>query len=350
MDKKLEKAMSAERMISSAFAERFMKGGIFSGLIDAVKADGEMAICFRGKDKYCNIYYRANNVLRIVDKTGNNEFELIFDFNHARYTKEWESIRKNLIKDFLIEIDVKPKKMKGYQNYQEKTATAKLKLRYDEQKEINWKGLLAIYKGLINDFTDGNKNIDYFKTPNKTVKNKNTHIEKNDQQRILMANFNNPGFFIYDMEYSQHRPYKDYVDSESHDMNGRFDMLGIRQDGDKQTLILIEVKSTVKACKDEENPNKKGSGVNKHRYDLERYLKSDLLIDVRKKDAVKIIGLYNELFGKKVIIREIAAAEYLFIFCGAAKKWYDANSEKLNLPQKAVKLIADTSVNDDLML
>jgi len=188
---------------------------------------------------------------------------------------------------------------------------------------------------LVHDFLNTGLTYDYF---TESTKRKSPHTEKKDQQAIFTANFKNPDFFLYDLEYAQSR------NSSDVETSGRFDMLGLKRTGEKWALILVELKSTASACG---GP----SGIADHRDDHIRYLRHSVM-NTRIEDAYEIVKINNLLFDAKFenIVIDPAQSDYLFILAGGAAAWYDANKTTLGIDASRIKRIADTGKKEALLL
>ena len=79
----------------------------------------------------------------------------------------------------------------------------------------------------------------------------------------------------------------------------------------RYSLVFIELKSTPVACGG-------GSGIEKHRVDLERYICNEKLIGVRKNDAVEICRQYGELGLVEKEEVKVEGVEMLFVFTDKA--------------------------------
>jgi len=252
-----------------------LEGGILKPVTEMVKNSGNLLMCFRGK--YINVYYRGHSLFKIeqMGKEDYYYYKVSFDFNHARFTKEWDKVLE-LLEAIGYSLNHKNHDICNKKN--------KVSAIVDPEDIDFWNKSKEIFSKLIDDYfsVDEDKLYDYFKICK--IINKNKFIEKQRQQKIAMSNTNcDNGYFIYDIEYTQAR------DSKEEKNSGRFDMLAMRFENKVPVeLVLIELKSTKSACTS-------GSGIKKHYEDLTEYSNNLHYINVRKREAIAIFNLYSSL-------------------------------------------------------
>lgn len=294
------------RVINEDF-EKALKDGILKPVTEMVKNSDNLLMCFRGK--YINVYYRGHSLFKIEQMLNkkNPYYKVFFNFNHARYTKEWNEV--------LVQLEAI-----GYSlNHKSHDVNNKdniVSACVDKETiQFFWNKSEIILCKLIDDFfsVEEDKSYDYFKRYK--VKNKNKFIEKQCQQKILINNninfkMDKSNWFCLDMEYVMKR------ENSSEDSFGRFDLIAIskKQRGEKHKIALIELKCGTSAFSDfsdkfekqfandnksfhnGETPVQKiGSGILGHVYDYIRYLNSDKFKTVLKKEVINILNNYNEL-------------------------------------------------------
>lgn len=289
------------RMINLDF-QNALSSGVLSSVTELVKDHrNELLIAFR--NDYINIYYLGHSLYKIEQqKTG---YKISFNFNHARYTKDYANSLKKL-RDLGMRLpssrekveydDIILKDEKWRSTSRNNTIT--IKISNNGTNKNFWDQSCKLLMGIIDDFYDPEKKEDnfkdhayYHKREEKgllaldTKRDKNPLLEKQRQQSIELANnATDNGYFVYDMEYAQ--PNEKQGDKKS----GRFDMLALKIENHKATqLLFIELKSTLSACEG-------ASGIEKHKNDMLDYIERKDVIKVRKKDAKDIIGAYNKLF------------------------------------------------------
>lgn len=296
------------RKINMEFA-RALKEGILEPVTQMVKDNNDLIICFR--EKYINIYYRGHSLFRIQQMLNRKfpYYKVFFNFNHGRYTKDW-----NMILQKLESIGYSL----NHKNYDLKNKEHVVSAVIDKVDPDFWNESRIILSKLIDDYfsADDDKLYDYLKMCND--QNKRKHIEKQRQQKIAIANNNcDNGYFIYDIEYTQAR------NSKNEENSGRFDMLAMRFENKVPVeLALIELKSTEAACTS-------NSGLDKHYEDLKKYINNSLYIKVRKKEAIDIINTYsylNIISANKIEEEVDLEVKILFIFTDTARSYFKNNN------------------------
>jgi hypothetical protein len=295
------KAELKKRHIDDLFLQS-LKYGELKGLMDLIRRDKTLQLCFRGS--YISVYYRGDSLFKI-QQGSNNRYKIYFNFNHARYTKNFKEQLEKLEKlKYVYKVSGDDEKK------QRRSVTCLCSTKLCSYRF--WDDSSKIFKLLIDDFIDpsAEKRHDYFNK--KDLKNKNPHLERQRQQAIMRVNnsLSKTTYFVYDMEYDQPRNSSEEVKS------GRFDMLALRRiNPEYYNLVFIELKSTKAAC-----CNKK-SNISKHYEDLIKYVNNKDLIEVRKDDAIQICKQYIELeLVEKRSIR-IKGVEILFVFTDEASQY-----------------------------
>lgn len=318
-----------------------LTAGILSGLTETVRADSDLLLCFRGglKPEYINVYFMGHSLFKIAKRHAG--CHISFNFNHARYTKDWEAKATTLRGLGYTLGELKgPRKSKKGKVY---LPSNELHILLTKSPANDfWAQSISLLKDITKDFftiTEG-MTKDYFKEKFNVAagsKGKSGLLEKRRQQQIMSANTDISGeYFIYDMEYDQAR--KSTTDTKS----GRFDMLALRRvELNKFALVFIELKCTKSACGGK-------SGIKKHKDDLEVYKTKINQIKTREIDAVEIYKQYAIVNGiANTIEPEIIGIELLFIFTDEATTYADTpdvpqnekivlkNDYKLSYPGKA---------------
>jgi len=326
----------AENRTRCLTPELFMalKDGVLKPLVSTVKKDKDLIMCFRGQ--YLNVYYMGHSLFKIEQQS--RGYKISFNFNHARYTEDWEGQLKKLIDiGYHLHQENKLKfpcrdegKIKQYENYIALTVPLS-----NIPSDNFWSESVVILKELICDFFDPNKREDYFKRRNALPQNNKANLlEKQRQQQIMIANQTfTAGYYIFDMEYAQARNNRN-----ENGPHGRFDMLALRYDNRSETynLVYLELKSTKDACTG-------ACDIQRHYTDLTVYQGDENYTNVRKNDAVKICNQYSMLFcnrPEEITISE-NEAELLFVFTDGAIPYAEKiadEKEKIILGGNSFKL------------
>ncbi|RII33088.1 hypothetical protein D2A34_19875 [Clostridium chromiireducens] len=297
---------NSKREINPDFANE-LKEGILEPVTQMVKNNDDLIMFFRGK--YINIYYRGHSLFRIeqLGHKKNPYYKVFFNFNHARYTEDWEEVLQQL-------------EAIGYSlNHSIQHNKENIVSTIVKSANIDfWNKSKIIFSKLIDDFfsIEEDKLYDYFNMC-KNI-NKNKFIEKQRQQKIAIINNNcDNGYFIYDIEYTQARNSKDEKNS------GRFDMLALKFENKVPIeLVLIELKSTESACTS-------NSGVDKHYKDLKDYINNHNYMRIRKEEAICIFNLYSDInifSADKIEEAENLDVKILFIFTDTARSYFKKNN------------------------
>lgn len=281
-----ENCNMTNRMIDDDFLEDLQSDAILSPVVDLVK-EKNLILSFR--DNYINVYHNSHSIYKIVQKKmPGQKYRVEFDFNHARYTKSYVTDLEELKSlGFKLSNNTDNVAFDYYESGKCKSGNNKIYTYISDLDDQFWMNSSNILIALVNDFFSNNGK-DYFcgeVIKGQRKNNKNRFLEKKRQQDIALANRNadNP-FFIYDIEYAEPNGKKKGVP-------GRFDMLGVYTEKRMvKKLFLIELKSTIYACKGET------SGIISHENDMEKYLADNKALIERKEEAVAILEGYNTLF------------------------------------------------------
>lgn len=322
---------SHSRMISPEFLEA-LDTGILSGLTALLRSSRAEArallTAFRGK--YLNVYYRGHSLYKIEEQE--KGYKVTFNFNHARYTEDYESKLAALQELGFRLPQRKASQISKLQLPTEKENSPNNELTFyigkDERvSETFWEDSRSILTGLIDDFFSEKKSEDYFRKAAGLAENGRKKIaeEKRRQQQIALANrCCTDGICIYDIEYTEPRQ------SSTDASPGRFDMLAVRVDSRSRAvnLLLIELKCTAEAC-----TNKK-SGVEKHRADMDAYCKRREELTTRCRDAARILEAFNLLGILPGMIDcsslDADAVEFLFLLTDEASRCLSDDSRQID--------------------
>lgn len=294
--------MPQDRILSDKLHDYFTEVSSDGGksnrdyLIDYVRAhiaDGtkSVALCFRGN--FATLYYRCHQLLRI--RCSRTAIIGEFDYRHSRFTKNYKQILYRL-KALGVNTD----------NFSDKdNDTSHRYVRFDltGNNAVSREGfaeILPTYRALIDDFLDPEK-CEYAFDKKQTCR-KSHNAEKDRQQQLYAAYFLGDKLTYYDIEYTEHN-------ATANNVPGRFDLLGLRKDGDAYTLLLTELKSTLDACGGK-------SGITKHEDDYVKYLNS-AFIEKRKEEACKAVELLRTIFGSTAVPitrADIKQAKIKFVF------------------------------------
>jgi len=266
-------------------------------LLDIIKKDDTLRLCFRGHS--ISVYYKGDSLFKIVPLK--KCYKIHFDYNHARFTSNFETQRRRL-----EELGYEYSEGKGDVKKRYRKITHKYPLNNMKSDScFFWNDSSIILKMLIDDFLDLEKKHDYYKKENK--KGKSCHLERQRQQDIMRVNNTlNGEYFVYDIEYDQPR------NSSEEAKSGRFDMLALRRKSKGHyNLVIIELKSTIDACIGK-------CGIEKHRRDLKTYIGKGAIVKIRKDDALKIYEHYSLLGLVEQESVQIEDVEILFVFTDEA--------------------------------
>lgn len=263
----------------------------------------ELAFCFRGNSGDAATIYFQNHAVFNILSNGNVEF----DFNHARYMKDWDK-QRDLLKaaGFSPEKDYIPKpKVRRNKSGTESVSYSigTVTMAAETAEELTLDQLKTLYTGSIrpmvaNYFQEykNPKAEDYFRKDGS--KSTRDLIEKIVQQKLFLANKElKNGYYFYDLEFSQ-------PSAEVLNCKNQPDMLAIRFDstGKPKSLVFVEVKSKKQSLRGD-------SGVIPHVLGMERY--PDWLLPIRGRDACKILNQYMEIGLLEERSKEFAEADFV---------------------------------------
>ena len=316
----MRNAENKKRCLEKIFIDDLLSGSL-KDLLVIIKTDPTLQLCFRGQ--YASVYYKGDSLFKIVP--GHKFYKIHFDFNHSRYTSNFEELKGGLEK-----LGYKYSQGKG----DDKKRSRKIDCKYPPERTNSdlatfWSESIKILKLLIEDFLDLNKKQDFLKKEPK--KGKSCHLERQRQQEIMHGNNSlGEGYFIYDIEYDQPR------NSNEEPKSGRFDMLALRRVSKGcYNLVFVELKSTTSACEG-------GSGIEKHYSDLKKYTGNNDIVNIRKTDAVEICKQYGLLGLVEQESIQVKDVEILFIFTDEAVNYANKiknKEEKCILSSEDLKLM-----------
>lgn len=334
---KIVKMLNAEkdhRSIDKSFLDDFCeKDGRLRAFLDKVievnnsaAIKDKLVVCFRGNEI---IIYKNNHVLWDISRNSSGDYAVEFNYNHARYSKDWENILAGLCSK---KIGYVTNSSDGEKEKVVDSSTG-LKPQFREKTNLVTGGTIgtircvknsfdkafvdytySVLNELINSFMKDHE--DYFrekikelaKRPELNLKiatdiresGSNPYIEKRWQQRFF-HHFKDrcsgtPWIFVYDLEFSQRYP-NDEIKKKLE--ANEPDMLAIEFDeqGTAKKLLFIEVKSTYSACLNEKTNNT--TGLLEHKSDLWSHLKGmraycemTYFVQSRIIDAQKLLKQY----------------------------------------------------------
>jgi len=254
------------RALSRKSLEKFLPGsqarpeGPFYQFIRLVQNHPEeLAVCLRGNSQNAVIIYYKNHVLFHITSTG----RVKFNFDHARYTRNWREYVRSLSHFSFDGLERAPKGDEfGSVGYITMPAEYAAALTLADLEE-----LYGRFAPLIRDFS-----------------REKELVEKSVQQQLYLANKKGKGgYYFYDLEFSQ--PYAKALGCRSQP-----DMLAIHLDtsGKPDRLAFVEVKSRPASLRG-------SSGLKAHIQGMEAYLRRERLMRVRCRDACEILNQYIDL-------------------------------------------------------
>lgn len=312
------------RAVSNELMYELEKGG-FKEFVEFVrKTEKEnlgyrLVLCFRGNSSPSNVViYYHNHMVWKLNKSQGKKLKVTISFNHARYTKDWESKLNELYEKYNFSLNKKGKgklKLKDIVSEIKNGSNGYLTVTSDSFDKNFVEGSFYILKTIIDDFFGKEHEYDYFKG----AKGQNRFYLEKMRQHELYLNYNNTnnGLFIYDLEFAQKKN-KDIPENDNQP-----DMVGIRfKNGKPEKLVLIEVK-----CKKTSMENK--SGLEEHTGKMEKYIKNEIAIKNRIEEANKILQQYSILQLRKVQtikIPENIPIEIRIILTDEAIEYFDKNN------------------------
>jgi len=346
---KVFESMPDHRAVSDSLEKAFCSGGLseFRKFIFAANNSLErkhegLAVLLRGNDGKIIVYKDNHKIweLSVSEKSKKKTVcKVSFDFNHARYTKDWDAKYKKLhelgfsignrSKSEVLPSDIR---IKIVRNDKKEVTGGEIGMISCTKEYFSKDFVEESYKiihGLVKDFFRS-QSEDYFRKAvatdpkYKSVENikgagANVFIEKRWQQRLLFQfqNMSN-GCYAYDLEFSQKYPDKKYVDKFAKTNGEEFadvkaeeikkklgtnepDMLAIRyEEGAPVALVLLEVKSTKSACEG-------SSGIREHMEGMKSYSEQAIFMRNRKRDAYVSLCQYHRMgiISENISIKEI---------------------------------------------
>ncbi|MDE7330449.1 MAG: hypothetical protein K2N30_05135 [Clostridia bacterium] len=266
-----------------------------------------VVLCYRGDA--ASLYYRGRQLLQIYCQNGAIKGK--FDFRYSRFSKDY--------KDVLEELTSLGVDCTGFNGEDENKRYVRLTLSDKYKNCINGdklKRVFDIFIRLIEDFLNPN-NLEYAYCKRDAVRKRNNEEKDRQQQLYIEHFFGDSDLIFYDIEYTE-------PDAGKKNVAGRFDLLGLRRNGDGYTLLFTELKSTKGACTGK-------AGVEKHEGDYLNYLAHSDLVKDRIKEAVAAIKTHCEIFGKPYpegLCEENIAPKILFLFTDDAINYADKVKSK----------------------
>lgn len=319
MQMPIDAARERKRHLNERFLQAF-KTGPLAGLLDILKLDRTLTLCLRGglSAEYVNVYFKGHSLLKISQQ--GDTYKATFDFNHARYTRDWDRRLERLQALGYALNNGAPLKLPRLEKNEGQDRLRVVHPRNEiscdasvgSGKRDFWNDSILILKGLVDDFFSPKLTEDVFKTGAQLPQSpraKQPLIEKQHQQRIMTENSSlDSGYFVFDMEYDQARSNIEEAKS------GRFDMLALRKmEEGLYNLVFIELKSTKSACTGK-------CGIQKHYADLSKYIQDPNFLAVRKADAIEICRQLSELlFDETPVVQIGDQVELLFVFTATAR-------------------------------
>jgi hypothetical protein len=260
-----------------------LKEGILLPVTKLVQDDPDLFLGFR--DQYIKLYYKCHVLLEI--RPARSGYKVSFDLNHAKYTEDRETKLKEL-GDPKVGMEIVSQLRDGKEKqYLERTIT--------ERDSRFWAQAGKLLKDMIHDFFDPDKKQNY--VSGEWESNKHEDIEKQHQQLLVLSNqCQENGFIVYDIEYRE---------PNSSGTTGRYDLLALQvKNHEVKTLWILELKSTLKACKDKyskKTGKPTSKGVKEHYKDMygteekTGYIQRRDLLEQRWRDAEMIVHAYQDL-------------------------------------------------------
>ena len=265
----MENKSNKVRAIKDEFITSLQNGEL-SELKKMVKERKDLIICFR--NKYINVYYKSHCLFKIEYKPIKKQYRVEFNLGHARYTKDWKTSFEKLQADI------------PSLTYNENNYIAGFYI--DEgSKPFDFSKITGTYIRYINDFFDPGKTTYYIKqNKTETTTSKDNLKEKRHQQRFFSEHFGNDDkFLVFDIEYTIPR------DNSSEQHWGSPDCLALKMaDGMPVAIVLVEIKSTVKACNGK-------CGIKPHLKKYDSMINEPSYHELINRCAKEAICLYNKL-------------------------------------------------------
>lgn len=259
----------------------FIDGGEIHSVVEFVRANDELELCFRGNNtpQYVCIYYKNHIAFRISAPNGRVKVEI--SANHARYTD------KKIWKTNLNNIGLSDLKVTAYKKGEGFSSSGYITIDAKGFSSEDWQNVWENIKPLMDDYFDPEKNVDFFKKEiGRTIKKKKPdYLEKQAQQRLFSAwNNMNSEYYLYDLEYMQKG------DKELN--KNKPDALALRmKDGKAEAFVLVEVKSKVCSIGGK-------SGLKNHIKGMKEFIvaaNNNGIIENRADEVIKVIEEYKDL-------------------------------------------------------
>lgn len=328
--------MPDHRYVSKVLKDAYCSGGLseFRRFIETTNVSikekyKQLAVLLRGNDNTLIIYKDNHKIWELsawIKSKDNILCKVSFDFNHARYTVNWEEYYDKLYElGFRIgnrsgaETLETDNRIRITRNKKKKVIGGEIGTMSCTREYFDAQFVKCSYQlimDLVCDFFK-NQEIDYFREAvsgqYEEVKNvvgagSNVLVEKRWQQRLLLhfQDMKN-GYYAYDLEFHQIFPDSKYVKAFAKEHGEEFvnveakniktklgtnepDMLAIRYEkGVPKALVMLEVKSTKTACES------KTSGVKKHLIGMCNYANEEIFMRNRRIDAYQSLLQFQEM-------------------------------------------------------
>lgn len=311
------------RYVNKALLEAFCSGkGIFHEFLKFIKKHNrtasspneKLALLLRGNGNQIIIYWHNHKLWELsLNKSGKGK--VVFDYNHARYMKNWKHCLEELKTKYGFCVTKSRDITKN--NNQTNCKIGKITSSQETFSQEFVEETFEIFSKMIDNFLgldkEDEKRTDYFATElseekNIKIENNNVriHLEKCWQHRLFfeLKNTDN-GYYVYDLEFSQPYPGKNDIISvvgengynsgiktdkvkEKWSVNEP-DMLAIRfEHGIPKAIVFIEVKCTNAACRGK-------SGLKNHLKGMEAYANKEIFRKTRIKDAEECLKQYQKM-------------------------------------------------------
>lgn len=325
--------MVDSRAVKEDFVNDFLDKANLGKVLNYVKDEQKkLILCFRGNSGQIVTIYKKNHVFWEINKLsrGTFKYRLRFNFNHARYSRDWQDALKALL-------DLNWEKVSNL-NDENKINIGYLKYDFNVIEDTFLEESYKIINKLIDDYFDPNKKFDFFST--RAKKNKSINLEKQRQQE-LYEKYNKPvcsdGYLIYDLEFVE----------KANRTGNQPDFWAIKYENRlPEKLVIGEVKSKESALTGK-------SGILEHLQAMVAYSSGESMVD-RREEAIEILRSYAVLGLKGLTKDDVAVlenkvlsndVEVLVVLTDEAAEVYDQDWEKAVLAIdsniKIIKFISD---------